>query len=219
MGNGRRKFSWRAAAAATWLALACAAHAATPPATAAQGRANRAQAARSVEEGVAAFERGDAVAAQAAFERALAGGAEPALAHTYLGALADRAGDLKAAERHFAAAVEAAPLLASARNNYGVILMRTNRPRLAAAQFEASLKIDPRQPSALVNLAQIRFASGQPEDLRAARDLFGRAHSVAPDAETARALVVVALRLGARVEHGRGTARGTRRGARRRRAV
>ncbi|HEV3470895.1 MAG TPA: tetratricopeptide repeat protein, partial [Pyrinomonadaceae bacterium] len=191
MGNGRRKSWWRAACAAAGLALVCAAPAGAAPA--AQGRADRALA-----EGVAAFERGDAASARAAFERALAAGGDRALAHTYLGVLADRAGDLKAAERHFAAAVEAAPLLASARNNYGVILMRANRPRLAAAQFEASLKIDPRQPSALVNLGQIRFAAGSAEDLRAARDLFERAHAVAPDAATARALVAVALRLGER---------------------
>jgi Tfp pilus assembly protein PilF len=105
---------------------------------------------------------------------------------------------LKEAERHFAAAAAFAPFSASARNNYGALLVRVGRTQLAAAQFEASLKLDPAQPSALVNLAQIRFNSGKPEDLRAARELFTRAHSVAPDAEIARALVVVALRLGER---------------------
>jgi Tfp pilus assembly protein PilF len=76
--------------------------------------------------------------------------------------------------------------------------VRAGRTQLAAAQFEASLKLDPSQPSALVNLAQIRFNSGRAEDLRAARDLFARAQTVAPDAEIARALVVIALRLGER---------------------
>jgi cellulose synthase operon protein C len=151
-----------------------------------------------VAEGVAAVERGDEAAARSLFERALAADPDNATAHTYLGALADRAGDLKAAERHFAAAAIAAPFLSSTRNNYGAILLRTGRRALAAAQFEASLKLDRNQPSALVNLAQIRLASGTPEDLRAARELFERAQGVAPEAEIARALVVVSLRLGER---------------------
>jgi Tfp pilus assembly protein PilF len=149
-------------------------------------------------EGAAALERGDEAAARASFERVLTADPENVSAHTYLGILCDRAGDLKAAERHFAAAAMAAPFLASARNNYGAILLRNGRTELAAAQFEASLKLERNQPSALVNLAQIRFNSGRPEDLRAAHDLFARALLVAPDAEIARALVVVALRLGER---------------------
>jgi Tfp pilus assembly protein PilF len=151
-------------------------------------------------EGVAALERGDETTARRSFESVLAADPENVRAHTYLGALADRAGDLKEAERHFAAAAMAAPFLASARNNYGVILMRNGRTELAAAQFEASLKLEHDQPNALVNLAQIRFNSGKPEDLRAARSLFTRALAVAPDADIARALVVIALRLGEKDE-------------------
>jgi Tfp pilus assembly protein PilF len=151
-----------------------------------------------VAEGIAAIERGDLTAAKNSFARALALEPDNATAHTYLGALADRAGDLKEAERHFSAAAIAAPFLASARNNYGAILMRTGRTQLAAAQFEASLKLDRNQPNALVNLAQIRFQSGKPEDLRAARELFQRSYSIAPASEIARALVVVSLRLGER---------------------
>jgi Tfp pilus assembly protein PilF len=153
-------------------------------------------AARLVEEGAAALERGDEAAARAAFTRALASDPENVAAHTYLGVLADRAGDLKGAEKHFAAAALAAPFLASARNNYGAVLMRQGRGQLAAAQFEASLKLERDQPNALVNLAQIRFESGRDEDLRAARELFGRAMRVAPDVEIARSLVAVSLRLG-----------------------
>src|SRR3712207_7789677 len=48
------------------------------------------------------------------------------------------------------------------------------------------------------SLAQIRFNSGTPEDLRAAADLFARADRIEPDAEVARALTVVALRRGDR---------------------
>ena len=152
----------------------------------------------SIAEGIAALERGDEAAARTLFARALTSDPDNATAHTYLGALADRAGDLKEAERHFAAAAINAPFLASARNNYGAILMRTGRTQLAAAQFEASLKLDRNQPNALVNLAQIRFAGGQPEDLRTARELFERAYAIAPELEVARALIVIALRLGER---------------------
>jgi Tfp pilus assembly protein PilF len=151
-----------------------------------------------VSEGAEALARGDETSARDSFSKALRADPDNVDAHTYLGVLSDRAGDLKEAEQHFAAAAAFAPFSASARNNYGAVLVRVGRTQLAAAQFEASLKLDPAQPSALVNLAQIKFDSGKPEDLRAARELFSRAQSVAPDAEIARALVVVALRLGER---------------------
>jgi protein O-GlcNAc transferase len=151
-----------------------------------------------VAEGAQALARGDETSARDSFAKALQADPDNVDAHTYLGVLSDRAGDLKEAERHFAAAAAFAPFSASARNNYGAVLVRVGRLQLAAAQFEASLKLDPAQPSALVNLAQIKFNSGKPEDLRAARELFTRAHAVAPDAEIARALVVISLRLGER---------------------
>jgi len=149
-------------------------------------------------EGVAALERGDDSTARDLLERALAADPRSAEAHTYLGALADRAGDLAAAERHFAAASRLAPQSARARNNYGAILLRLDRMREAAAEFEASLRLDPNQAKALVNLARIRFESGSPEGLRAADDLFRRADALAPDVEIARALAVIALRRGDR---------------------
>lgn len=149
-----------------------------------------------VAQGVAALEQGDGATAKTLFERALKRDPKNVEAHTYLGALADRAGDLQEAETHFAAAARNAPRSAEARNNYGAILFRRGRAVEAAAEFEASLKLDARQPSALVNLAQIRFASSaRDEDLRAARTLFERAQTIAPDAEIARALTVIALRL------------------------
>ncbi len=153
------------------------------------------QAKQIVDEGLAAFDRGDTTAARAAFEKALTLKADEVTAHTYLGIIADQAGNLKEAERHFAAAVKADPNRASVRNNYGAILMRTGRPTLAAAEFEKSLKLDPDQPNALANLAQIRFAGGTPEDLRASSELFKRAFTIKPDVEIARALTVIALRL------------------------
>ncbi|HVF51725.1 MAG TPA: tetratricopeptide repeat protein, partial [Pyrinomonadaceae bacterium] len=151
-----------------------------------------------IAEGIAALNRGDDATARAQFERALLSDPSNVMAHTFLGVLADRAGDLKTAERHFASAAIAAPLLSSARNNHGAILLRMGRTEQAAAQFEVSLRLDRNQPSALVNLAQIRFARGKPEDLRAARELFERAHAITPDFEIARSLVVIALRLGER---------------------
>ncbi|HWW75451.1 MAG TPA: tetratricopeptide repeat protein, partial [Pyrinomonadaceae bacterium] len=168
-----------------------------PGATSAAAPANS-RAAALVAEGADALARGDEPSAREAFEKALRADPENVDAHTYLGVLSDRAGDLKTAEKHFAAAAQFAPFNASARNNYGAILIRTGRTQLAAAQFEASLKLDRDQPNALVNLAQIRFDAGTPEDLRAARELFEHAARVAPDPEVARALVVIALRLGER---------------------
>jgi tetratricopeptide (TPR) repeat protein len=150
------------------------------------------QAKQLVDEGVAAFDRGDTNAARDAFEKALAIKRDEVTAHTYLGIIADRAGNLKVAEQHFAAAVKAEPKRASARNNYGAILMRTGRSNLAAVEFEQSLKLDPDQPNALVNLAQIRFAA---DDLRAAAELFKHALTIKPDVEVARALTVIELRL------------------------
>lgn len=151
-------------------------------------------------EGVEALERGDDATARAILERALAIDPRSADAHTYLGVLDDRANDLNNAERHFAAATRLAPQSARTHNNYGAVLLRLNRLREAATEFEASLRINPKQPHALVNLAQIRFAGNTPESLRAADELFRRADALAPDAEIARALTVIALRRGDRTQ-------------------
>jgi tetratricopeptide (TPR) repeat protein len=153
------------------------------------------QAKQFVDEGLAAFDRGDTNSARDAFEKALSLKKDEVTAHTYLGIIADRAGDLKGAEIHFAAAVKAEPNSASARNNYGAILMRTGRQSLAAVEFEKSLKLDPDQPNALVNLAQIRFAGGTPDDLRSSAELFKRALAIRSDVEISRALTVISLRL------------------------
>lgn len=163
-----------------------------------QREGNKERAAALVAEGVSALEREDTNAAKNLFQRALSTDPNSEMAHTYLGVIADRAGDLTEAEHQFAAAAIASPTSPAARNNHGVILLRIGRAEQAAKQFEVSLRLDPAQPGALVNLAQIRFASGTPEDLRAARDLFERARSIAPDAEIMRALVVIALRLNER---------------------
>lgn len=153
------------------------------------------QAKQLVDDGVAAFDRGDIAAARGAFEKALSIKRDEVTAHTYLGIIADQSGNLKDAEQHFAAAVKAEPNRASTRNNYGAILMRTGRSTLAAVEFEQSLKLDPNQANALVNLAQIRFAGGKPDDLRVSAELFKRALAIKPDVEIARALTVISLRL------------------------
>jgi len=158
-------------------------------------RAGEKQAASLVADGVAAMDRGDAAGAKTLFRRALAADPQNLTARTYLGILADNAGELEEADRQFAAAAHVSPDSPQARNNYGAILLKLGRRRQAAAEFEASLRLDGNQPGALVNLAQIRFQSGTPEGLRAARDLFRHAQAVAPDAEIARALVVISLRL------------------------
>jgi len=160
-----------------------------------QDPAGQDRAATLVSKGVAAMEHGDSAAAKIFFRRALSVDSKNLAGRTYLGILADKAGELAEAERQFAAAAAAAPKSPEARNNYGAILLKLGRKRQAAVQFEASLQLDQRQPGALVNLAQIRFSSGTPAGLREARELFRRAQALAPDAETARALVVIALQL------------------------
>lgn len=149
---------------------------------------------RLIDDGVAAFERGDFDVARDSFQKVLNLNPKHLAAHTYLGVLADRAGDLKNAEGHFAQAARLAPSSATARNNYGAVLLRLGRTREAAGEFEASLKSDAKQANALVNLAQIRFNGGTPDDLRVADDLFQRAYAISPDADIARSLTVVALR-------------------------
>src|SRR3954471_10596630 len=85
-----------------------------------------------------------------------------------------------------------------ARNNHGAILLRLGRPIEAERELEATLRLDPKKASALVNLAQLRAARGRAEDIRSAQQLFQRAYALAPDVANARALVILALRLGDR---------------------
>ncbi len=148
-----------------------------------------------LEGGIAAFERGEDAAAQKAFEQVLAANPRDVMANTYLGIIADRAGELARAERYFATATSADPGSASAHNNYGAVLLKLGRQKEATSQFEASIRLNKDQPNALVNLAQLRFATGKPEDLSLARQYFERAYALAPDAEISRALVVISLRL------------------------
>ena len=154
-----------------------------------------AEVARLIAEGAAALERNDSDSATKLFQQALSLSPHNAAAHTYLGVLADRAGNLTEAQRHFEAAAAAEPSSPSARNNLGAVLMKRGLTKRAAEQFEASLKLNQQQPSALINLAQLRFASSTPADLRSARELFEQAHALAPDVDVARALVVIALKL------------------------
>ena len=148
-----------------------------------------------VAEGAAALERGDTAIAQQRFRQALRVDPNNVTARTYLGLIADRGGDMEEAEREFGAAAKSAPNSPEARNNYGAILLKRGRRDEAARQFEASLRLNPKQTGALVNLAYIHFESGSAQDLRSAQALFRRALAISPDAESARALVIIALRL------------------------
>ena len=168
---------------------------ARPPNLPDNGPGDEERAAKMVAGGAAALERGETTTAKSFFRRALAMDPKNITARTYLGIIADRAGELAEAERQFAAAAAAAPSSPEVRNNHGAILLKLGRKQEAAAEFKASLRLDPRQPAALVNLAQIRFAAGSLQGLREAQELFERARAIAPDAETARALIVIALRL------------------------
>src|SRR5215204_6490200 len=156
---------------------------------------NKEQVAALIEKGVAALRRDETDAAKSSFNRALQDDPRNELAHTYLGIIADRSGNMVEAERHFRAAATGSPASPPAHNNYGVILVRLGKAEQAASEFETSLRLNPNQPGPLVNLAQIRFASGTTKDLNVARELFERARKIAPDAEIARALVVISLRL------------------------
>ena len=151
-----------------------------------------------ITEGVNALERDDLAEAKNKFLKALELNPKNATAYIYLGIIDDRNGDLKSAESRFAAAVKADPRSASAHNNHGASLVKLGRTKEATQEFLNSLYIDKDQPNALVNLAQLRLASGAPSDLAEAMDLFDRAYKLKPDVETARALVVVSLRLGRR---------------------
>jgi len=159
-------------------------------------RANeKQQVAALIEKGVAALNRDETESAKSSFNRALQDDPNNELAHTYLGIIADRGGNLAEAERHFRAAATGSPQSPAAHNNYGVILLRLAKADQAAHEFETSLRLNPDQPGPLVNLAQIRFATGTSDGLQAAGELFERARKIAPDAEIARALVVISLRL------------------------
>ena len=148
-----------------------------------------------IAEGFAALERADFETARRLLERALTANPKSVEAHTYLGVLEDRSNNFEIAKKHFANAARLSPKSASVRNNYGAILLRLNDKRLAAAEFEASLKLDPNQANALINLAQIRFDENTATSLPLAQSLFHRADRIAPDAQIAKALTVIALRL------------------------
>jgi len=200
-----RSLLWAATSAAVLIVVSgafCEAHIAFPNQQTLRGGNQNRQGglvAQLVAEGASALQRGDMAQARTLFQQALRANPNDVDAHTYLGVLADQAGDFATAERHFAQAARFAPRSPSTRNNYGAILLRRGRAREAAVEFEASLQLDAQQPSALVNLAQIRFAEGSPAALRTARELFARAHAIAPDAQIARALTVITLRLDDRV--------------------
>jgi len=143
-------------------------------------------------ESVAAFQTGDFIRTKAILREVLRVAPRNQAANTLAGIVADKENDLAKAEKYFALAAKIAPNAPETRNNYGAILLRLGRKKEAAKEFTASLAASPKQLSALVNLAQIRIAEG---DLATARELFGKAEIIAPDAEILRALVTISLEL------------------------
>ncbi|MDQ3132669.1 MAG: tetratricopeptide repeat protein [Acidobacteriota bacterium] len=143
-------------------------------------------------ESVAAFQTGDFIRTKAILREVFSIAPRNQAANTLAGIVADKENDLAKAEKHFALAAKTAPNAPETRNNYGAILLRLGRKKEAAKEFTASLAASPKQLSALVNLAQIRIAEG---DLATARELFGKAKTIAPDAEILRALVTISLEL------------------------
>lgn len=134
----------------------------------------------------------DLVRAKTLVQKVLLAQPRNVTAQTLAGIVAERRNELSEAEKHFALAAKLAPQSPETRNNYGAILVRLNRPTEAAREFTASLKANPNQPSALVNLANIRFAEN---NLTAARELFGKAKSTAPDVEILKALLLISIHL------------------------
>lgn len=144
-------------------------------------------------ESTAALQAGDFAGAKTILQRILSIAPRNSVANTLAGIVADRENDLAKAEKHFALAAKLAPGAPETRNNYGAVLLRLGRRKEAAREFTASLAANPNQVSALINLAQIRTTEN---NLTEARDLFGKAKTLAADAEILRALVIISLGLG-----------------------
>ncbi len=134
----------------------------------------------------------DLVRAKTLVQKVLLAQPRNVTAQSLAGIVAERRNELSEAEKHFATAAKLAPQSPETRNNYGAILVRLNRKTEAAREFAASLKANPNQPSALVNLANIRFAEN---NLTAARELFSKAKSTAPDVEVLKAMLLISLQL------------------------
>lgn len=146
---------------------------------------------RLLSQGIEQMRAGDTAGADTTFRKVLAADANNFTAHIYLGALAAQNAEPALAERHFAAAVRLEPMSPEARNNYGAALLAAGKRQLAEKEFAASLRLNPDQPSALVNLAQIKVASGTAEGFAEAAALLQKALRLSPDAEVARALLMI----------------------------
>lgn len=144
---------------------------------------------RILQEAVRLIEKNDFSSAEENVRKVLAIEPSNLTARTLAGIIAERQEKLVEAEKHFAQAVKIKPNSPETRNNYGAILSRLGQTQEAAKEFEASLKINPNQPNALINLGQIRFAEN---NFKAAQSLFEK---VEKDAEVARALIIIALKL------------------------
>ncbi len=118
--------------------------------------------------GHAQSERGDADAAAASYERALAADPDLEQVHYNLGLLRSEAGDLERAEHHYGAALRIAPGFARAHNNLGSLLERRGRSDEAVPHFAEAARLDPRLLVARRNLAKALLRGGRSAEAVAA---------------------------------------------------
>ena len=140
----------------------------------------------------AAVAREDWVRAESLARTALTVNKQDATAWTYLGLAQDHQGEKQQALHDFAEAARLAPDATFAHNNYGASLEANGKTEQAAEQYRRSLALDHNQPAALVNLARLRTAEGTPASREEARSLLRSAWDLAPDAEIARSLLLLA---------------------------
>ena len=131
-----------------------------------------------VREGDWAQEDGDAVAALAAYERAIA--IDPACAKAWigLGNTRHRLGEDQEAERVLRKAIALDPIAFEAHYNLGVVLESRQRPEEALDHYRRAQQLEPTHALTLVNLGNVHLAAGRVQEAEAAYRL---AVGVAPD--------------------------------------
>jgi Flp pilus assembly protein TadD len=113
---------------------------------------------RLFQQGLAAQQRGDFVAARDLYTRSLAENPSNAAALNNLGAVHRSLGNLKLAEEFYRKALNADPKFAAAWSNLAVIFDTQGKRQDATAALQESLRLDPSNISTKVNLA-IQFSA------------------------------------------------------------
>jgi Tfp pilus assembly protein PilF len=137
-----------------------------------------------VKEAEALYAKGDAQAAYAKFEAAVAEDASDARAHLGLGLSAEALQKRDIAERSYRKAGELDPGLAEAHNNLGLLLRDAGDLQGAIAALSRAVEADPRLASAQANLALAFEDAGRAEDAARA---YKKAVALAPDDPMLRA--------------------------------